>query len=262
MVNAMSKLDLVAIPEDSLHTALQAMEQSLSHLQTDSFSKEKHRALSFFKEKNIPAEKRLDLWEKYCALSRRADHEKSSVATHPIEKALQSLEQEIAAFDRHVENAPRFIAEHFPKFLKKEIGHYERLQRPLTLLNTHVVRLKALYTDFLKTDLSFEERGPFLQRLLGIEEKIAPKRKRLIAEVSQKFSQDVQRFIDKNFKSEKTSQPFFVLREEVKLLQNLAKDFFVDAQTFTETRAALSRCWDDIKKWDKERKTTFECVSV
>ena len=47
---------------------------------------------------------------------------------------------------------------------------------------------------------------------------------------------------------------FFALRDEIKVLQILAKEMTLDTHAFTETRLELSKCWDFLKECDKERK--------
>jgi hypothetical protein len=70
----------------------------------------------------------------------------------------------------------------------------------------------------------------------------------------------VQAFVERNFKEEvddKKAPPLFVLREEIKTLQSIAKMLTLNTHSFTETRLQLSQCWDMIKKLEKDRKKEF-----
>ena len=72
--------------------------------------------------------------------------------------------------------------------------------------------------------------------------------------MSKLFVEDVDAFIASNFSEDSFTGALFVLREEIKMLQNMAKMLTLNTHSFTHTRMCLSKCWDKIKNEDKERK--------
>jgi hypothetical protein len=83
---------------------------------------------------------------------------------------------------------------------------------------------------------------------------VFPKRKELIREISEQFTKDVEAFVKQHFGGEGSKESLYVLREEIKSLQGLAKVLTLNTHAFTQTRTRLSECWDQIKVEEKERK--------
>jgi hypothetical protein len=88
-------------------------------------------------------------------------------------------------------------------------------------------------------------KNKFLKRLNAVGDLVFPKRKELIGVLGEEFSDSIKDFIENTFNLNKV--PFFVLKEEIKKLQNMAKKFTLDTQTFTSCRLNLSKCWDEVK---------------
>ena len=82
---------------------------------------------------------------------------------------------------------------------------------------------------------------------------VFPKRKELIKNLSQTFLADVDAFMAQ-FSQGEIRESLFVLRDEIKYLQNIAKVLTLNTNAFTHTRMRLSECWDKIKGEEKERK--------
>lgn len=245
-----------------LQLAIDFMEASLaqggaSHFRN--FWEARRLCQSLFKE-NISPQLRNQLWTKYGELSKEARRlkeildEQSAFAAEQIEIAVVALEKEIAQSLEPREQTVFPDAFVFPALLQKSFDIYHRLQAQLNIYNAQASRINALRKELLKTDMRVGQKNKFFQRLSTAGDSVFPKRKELIIEISQQFSQDVEGFIKQHFQGRTSNQPLFALREEIKNLQGLAKVLTLNTQTFTETRSHLSECWDQIKTEEKERK--------
>jgi DNA repair exonuclease SbcCD ATPase subunit len=216
-------------------------------------------ALQLFKE-NINPNTRSDLWAKYSELSKEARRlkeildEQSAFAAEQIEMAIKALEDDLQNTDEQLEKMESQL--HLPPsaVLKKSLSVYERLQNALNLLNTQASRINAMRKELIRTEMRVRQKNKFFQRLSTAGDKVFPRRKELIKEVSQLFIRDVDAFIEEHFGKGNIADSLFFLREEIKSLQGIAKLLTLNTQSFTHTRMRLSECWDKIKHEEKERK--------
>lgn len=248
--------------EAKLKYALTFMENSLAqnsgipHFKT--FWEVRGVCLQLFKE-NLPPTARTQLWAKYSELSKEARRlkelldEQSSFAAEQIEIAIKALEDDITHFNESLGKLSNPELGQLPKMFSKKTSFYQDLQKRLNLLNVQASRINALRKELIKTEMRVRLKNKFFQRLSVAGDQIFPLRKDLIKEVSTVFSEDVDAFIHANF-NEDFQDSLFVLREEIKCLQNLAKLLTLNTQAFTHTRMRLSECWDKIKFAEKERK--------
>ncbi|HEV8050962.1 MAG TPA: hypothetical protein VGP47_00590 [Parachlamydiaceae bacterium] len=258
----LSDIEKLTDHESKLQFAIDFMEASLAQGGTPhfkSFWEARNICLQIFKENIAPAV-RMILWAKYNDLSKEARRlkeildEQSAFAVEQIEIAVKALEDDITSFDDHLEKMPKVDFQLNSMALEKTLGHYEKLQRELNLLNTQASRINAMRKELIRTEMRVRQKNKFFQRLSAAGDKVFPKRKELIKEVSQSFIGDVDTFIDLHFKKENFDDSLFALREEIKTLQNMAKVLTLNTHSFTHTRMRLSECWDRIKNEDKERK--------
>lgn len=248
--------------EGKLQLAIDFMEVSLAQGGTPhfrSFWEARRLCLPLFKE-NVSPILRSQLWTKYSELSKEARRlkdildEQSAFAVEQIEIAIQALEKDISLFDEQVEKSAFSESAAFPQVLKEHYSTYQDLQKRLNILNTHASRINALRKELLKTEMRVRHKNKFFQRLSMAGDLVFPKRKEFIKEVSQQFADDVDQFIEKHFGEKASYESLYVLREEIKALQGLAKVLTLNTQSFTHTRTRLSECWDHIKVEEKERK--------
>lgn len=248
--------------ESKLNLVILAMESSISREGSPNFKffwEARTLCLDLLKEK-MPPQARSMFWEKYRELSKEArklkeilDQESHDIAEQ-IEIAIQDLEQELS----HTE-IPKidltFISQ--SRALSNHASFYEANQTELSHLNTLASRIHAFRKELIKTELRIGTKNKFFHRLSAIGDQIFPKRKELIKQISDQFSQDVSEFIQKNFENKGTKQPPFALKEEIKTLQMVAKFLTLNTQSFNATRLQLSECWDILKNSEKERKKQF-----
>jgi len=214
--------------------------------------------LPLFKE-NITATGRTLLWGEYIELSSEARRlkeildEQSAFAMEQIELAIQSMEKDLEQYSEQLAQIPELTFPETCHSLCKKADSYSSLQRELYLLNTLASRVNGLRKEVIKTEMRVRFKTKFFERLSTIGDKIFPRRKELIKDISAEFIADVEAFIKEHF-SQEASVSLFLLREEIKALQNAAKLLTLNTHAFTETRLQLSKCWDQLKEWEKERK--------
>jgi len=249
-------------PEAKLQLAIDFMEASLAQTNVPhfkSFWEARNICLQLFKE-NISPGLRGSLWTKYNELSKEAKRlkeildEQSAFAVEQIEIAVKALEDDIHSFDEQLQKMQSLDLNVSSQALEKHLPLYQQLQRELNLLNTQAARINALRKELIRTEMRIRQKNKFFQRLSVVGDKVFPRRKELIKEVSQTFSTDVDAFILKHFEQENFHDSLFSLREEIKALQAIAKTLTLNTHSFTHTRMRLSNCWDQVKNAEKERK--------
>lgn len=258
----LSELNLLSDAESKLQKAIDFMETSLSHGGSPhfkSFWDARTLSLELFKQ-SISSPTRSVLWNKYTELSKEARRlkevleEQSAFAVEQIEIAILALENDI---ESNVNFLSKGITLEFPiecKSLEKKIPYYQNIQSELNLLNAQATRINALRKELIKTEMRIRQKNKFFQRLSTAGDKVFPRRKELIKDVSQHFIEDVDAFIYENFSKSSLHDSLFFLREEIKAMQGMAKILTLNTHSFTHTRLRLSECWDKIKGFEKDRK--------
>lgn len=245
-----------------LQAAINFMEAALSHSGTPhfkSFWDARNISLELFKQ-NISAATRASLWTKYTELSKEARRlkeileEQSAFAAEQIEIAIQALEKDIENNNNVLMSSPQIEFSIECKSLEKTFSYYQSVQSELNLLNAQAARINALRKELIKTEMRIRQKNKFFQRLSGAGDKVFPRRKELIKDVSQHFIEDVDTFIHENFSKGSLHDSLFFMREEIKALQGMAKLLTLNTHSFTHTRLRLSECWDKIKGFEKDRK--------
>lgn len=251
--------------EEKLKCSIDFMKEALSQEKEPNFKgfwEARKLCLSVFKE-NLNPVARSKLWGDFVELSSEARRlksildEQANFAIEQLELAIKSLENDI---EKYGESLASFSEIEFPeqgKFLKHKQSDYSSLQKELNLLNTFAAKINALRKELIKTDMRVRFKSKFFKSLSVSGDKIFPKRNEIIKKVSTKFSDDVIEFVKTHFSSEMPSLPAYVLREEIKSLQNVAKILTLNTKAFTETRLKLSECWDKLKALDEEKKKEF-----
>ncbi len=248
--------------EAKLQMTMDFMEFSLAQAGSPhfkSFWDARNICLQLFKE-NIPAILRSEMWTKYTELSKEARRlkeildEQSSFAAEQIEIAIQALETDLDQIEQNLEKSNPVDFGIEAKSFGDRYTFYDLIQRELNILNTQATRINSLRKELIRTEMRIKIKNKFFQRLSLIGDKIFPRRKELIKNLSEQFSADIEDFITEYFKDNKIDDALFFLREEIKALQGLAKLLTLNTHSFTETRMRLSDCWDKLKVVEKERK--------
>lgn len=257
----MYELEKFSQAEDKVQHSLAFMENSLAQSGTPhfrSFWEVRDICLQLFKE-NLSPILRSQFWSKYSELSKEARRlkeildEQSSFAAEQIEIAIAALEKDIEQFEIFVTKLESPNLSLMPKMFSGKIAFYADIQKRLNLLNVLASRINAMRKELIKTEMRVRLKNRFFQRLSQMGDKVFPLRKDLIKKLSSVFSEDVDAFIKNNF-TDNFHDALFVLREEIKGLQAIAKLLTLNTTAFTHTRMRLSECWDKIKNEEKERK--------
>jgi hypothetical protein len=178
--------------------------------------------------------------------------EQSAAAVSAMEQTIQALEVDV----HHLPEVIRATAEieMWPASLKAREAFYREAQREAGVLNQLAQRLTNLRKEVLSTDMRIRTKNQLLARVSGAGDKIYPRRKELIGQLSQAFSEDVAQFVAAHFSGEQILGMLNQHREEIKALQQIAKQLVLNAASFNKTRAQLGEAWDKVKKADQERK--------
>lgn len=257
------ELEQLPDAESKLKLTIDFMEKALSQEngvpQFKNFWDARDICLKQFKE-SLSHQAREIFWARYSELSREARRlkdildEQSAFAVEQIEIAIAALEQDIISIEKQLKELPALSLEIQSVTIGPKWDHYSGLQNELNLLNTYAARVNAMRKELIKTDMRVRHKNRFFQRLSQAGDKIFPRRKELIANVSDTFVADVEAFVSAHFSNEEMDEPAFQLREEIKALQLIAKTLTLNTHAFTSTRLKLSQGWDKVKEVAKERK--------
>jgi hypothetical protein len=251
IINEISKLSKV---ENKIVFLLDKMQEALHspYLNLKVFFDIKSICLNLFKE-NMSVSLRSELWKKYIELLEEAKKVKDAIddqnafSIEQIDLTISSLEKDLKNFDKLLSNInPIDIAN--IKAFETNLLFFINLQKELSLLNSFAIRVNSLRAEIIKTSMKIKTKSAFFTRLSNIGDQIFPKRKEKINILSLKFTNVIDEFT-KDYEDKKA--PFFVLRKEIKELQNIAKIFTINTTAFTEARIKLSKYWDKIKESEK-----------
>ncbi len=258
----LSEIESFEEVERKLERAIHFMELAISQSGSPHFKDfwdAKKLCIDLFKS-NINPSVRVHLWTRYselCLEARKLKEifdEQSAFAVEQIEMALSAIEADIGNIETFLDKSTPvdFLAD--CRFLADRVDDYAILQRELNLLNVFATKTTALRKELVKTEMRIRNKNRFFQRLSQVGDKIFPRRKELIHQISELFKQDIDRFIQVSFSQEAKTQELFDLREEIKAFQNIAKLLTLNTEAFSHTRQRLSECWDSIKLLVQERK--------
>lgn len=258
----MSHLAQLNTIDEKLQFCLESMQVALAYRvpRFKDYWEIKRLCLPLFKESLAP-HARTQFWAKYIEISAEGRHlkkildEQSDFAMEQIDLAIQAIEADLQIYQDHSASSSDW---NFPiecHSIQSRRDLYETLQRELNLLNNFAARIHSLRKEVIRTEMRIRFKNKFFDRLSVAGDRVFPRRKELIKQVSTEFAQDVKDFSE-TIASEESRQKrsAFELREEVKAFQQLAKELTLDNQTFKETRLQLGQSWDLLKELDQERK--------
>ncbi|KPK32328.1 MAG: hypothetical protein AMS24_04455 [Chlamydiae bacterium SM23_39] len=257
------------ISEEKLKISISFMKSAISKEGDPDFKgfwEAKKRSLIVFKDPLRPFI-RLQFWKQYVDLVSQAKklkkilEEKICFEVEQIEIAIEELKKEVENFNDILE---KMVDVDFPKseFIDYKKDEYKVIQKNLNLLNTFAARVNMLRKEILKMDIRVSIKSKFLKRLSIIGNEIFPKRKDLIKKISQQFLKDIEEFVEVFLVPKKYL--LYILKNEIKALQSLAKILTINTKTFSQVRLKLSKWWDKIKVLEKQnlqdKKKNYERV--
>lgn len=257
----------LATMEEKVSSCLEKMQESLEQKQEPNltqFWQAKKECVLLLKEKLNP-QKRSQLWQRYLKLSEEGrivrdflDEEalfaieQIELAILDVEKQYQLLEESKCSMKREFSAPPEALVK-----IYDSCCHLQNLIHQAQLLT---IRLQELRKEVSVMSMRMKIKGKFFDRLSSVCDKLFPKRNEMISQLSEQFFQAVQAFVVRNF-SENNHQHLkrscYHLQNEIREMQAIAKQFSLSTKIFTETRKELSRCWDQLKEIEKEKKEEF-----
>ncbi len=262
-VDFTKKLTQFPTPEEKITFGLKFMRETISQEGSPRFREfweSRRLVLPLFKE-NINTAIRSKLWNEYVDLTVEARRlkeileEQSAFAIEQIDLAIQSIDNDLVNFETLLAQSSDLNFQDAPQSIQSKIATYQQMQKELNLLNALASRLNSLRKEIIKTDMRIRFKTKFFKRLSELGDRIFPRRKALIEQVSLEFEKDVERFISKHFKDDEIiGAPYYALREEIKAFQWTAKVLTLSSPVFSRTRLRMSECWDKVKVLEKEHK--------
>ncbi len=211
--------------------------------------------IELFKEGVHPAI-RAELWGEYQELNGQARSLKervdgaSELAAARIELAIESIECGLSEAPPSTQYAGAQLDGPVAYLFEKYRAH----QGELTHLNRWAEKVNALRKELIAQEMRLGRKTRLFRRLSLVGDRIFPRRKELIKEVGGLFLAEVDSFIELSFSNEQPERPLYLLREEIKAFQSLAKLLTLSSHTFIEARGRLSRSWEMVREKERERK--------
>lgn len=258
--NFINELNNFSANEEKIKFLLEEMKKTLAKEGKPDFKtfwEIKNICLGLFKEP-LNASLRVEFWKEYIDLSNEVKnlksilHEQTVFEVEQIDLAIVSIEEDLKKYDEVLSSIKEENFDERVKTLLPKKDFFLKTQKELTLLNAFAVRINSLRKEIIKMRMRIGSKNKLLKRLGLVGDVIFPKRKELIALMSEEFTNSIDSFAEKTF--DLNQVPFFVLREEIKGLQNIAKKFTLNTHAFTNCRLKLSKCWDKVKVAEKNYK--------
>lgn len=249
-------------PDEKLRFAMEGMRSALAQEGTANFKAFWDiRALctELFKEAVNPA-LRAHYWNEYRELSSEARrlkdllNQESTFACEQMEGAIAGLEREIASLEAGEAKGEVLTPVEGAAVVQRRFAQYAEIQSELSLLNAYAARIQALRKELIPLEIRVRHKNKFFERLSALGDRVYPRRKELMCQVSDLFLEDVASFVDRNFAESKPHAPLYQLRDEIKALQGFAKQITLTTNAFSESRKRLSECWDLLREAGRQRK--------
>ncbi|NGX31270.1 MAG: hypothetical protein K940chlam8_00636 [Chlamydiae bacterium] len=253
------KIAEVDNPVEKIEKTLVFMKECLKEdgsFNRQSFWKAKLLCIELFKE-SIDKAKRYQLWKEFIELIRQGRvaekllSQNTQFLYEQILKAVELLEKESK---QEPKQSPKDLTEKCIPYLKSELIGLEKNQAFYEFYHTLVLRYRDLKNELVASQMHYREKKQLFERLDPIAHVLFTSRKEYITRISDSFEKVVVNFCNAAFDGTKTLAPIYVLKEQVKLLQNLAKELGLNSTAFKATRLKLSELWGKLKDFEKERK--------
>jgi hypothetical protein len=202
------------------------------------------------------------MWEQLGEMTQEARQikeildEQSTFAIEQIELAIKALAKDVG--EEKSGKGERLSIPQECKTLLRKSSLYSELQTKIHFFSIELDRLKELRNEVINTEMRIKYKNRLLKELSSVGDRFIPKRKELVAKVSEEFLDDVQSFVYRNFGDSERRLPPHVLRKEIQGFQSMAKVVALNSKAFKEVRDELSKCWEQLKKWGDEKKAEYE----
>lgn len=254
------KLVSLSSPVDRLKITFDFMRECLSEgfaARRAEFWQAKQISLVLFKEP-IEAAFRYPLWQQFievldsAELAREVIAENSSFYFEQFALALKDLEIQVTKADEALAcrlslldklgfDGTSHAMEEFVQGLDEELVS---LQGRLERFHQFASRYRSLREEIIDCVLNPSDKRELLSHLKQIKEKIFPPRADLVAQVDTLYDNEVSHFVTHALLAGEPVKPIYVLKQQLKALQRLAKTLSLSSKAFKNTRLKLSELWD------------------
>ncbi len=191
--------------------------------------------------------------------------EQAAFSIEQIELALGAIANELESGGTRIKSAFGVGCPKITNGLISNEDQYDLLQRELNFLKTVAIRLTSLRKEVIETEMRTRSKNQLLLKISRLGDLVFPRKKVLMKEVSEAYVKDVASFVEVRFKGALSDQEkrisLYVLRNDIKMLQALAKSLFLTTDAFNTTRQLLSTCWEKLREVEKGRKKEFSLKS-
>lgn len=211
---------------------------------------------------------RCALWEEYIQLTKEARNlndllqEQNAFSMEQITLAVQALEKDIEEEKDKIASMARINIPKEANTLREREKIYNDKQLQSHFVHAMASRIQTIRRELIAIPISIKYKITLLEKLSELGNRIFPRKKELIQEISVLFSEDVQRFKEKYFETTSGQKeklpPLYVLKEEIKAFQKMAKVFSISSECFFSTRKLLSTCFEIIKQKEKQRRIDYQ----
>ena len=264
--NFLQEFKALVVNEDKIRISIELMRTSLAQEGNPNFKlfwEARRNCLPVFKESLNPLV-RTQFWAHYIELSDEARRlkiildEQTAFTMEQIDLAINALEEDLKKYETLKNTTQDIEIPKECKSLGSKEDFYKGAQKELNLLNTFAARINSLRKEIIRISMRIKNKNKFFKRLSLTGDLVFPKRKTMIREMSESFTSDVKDFIEKHFEEGLDKKlPVFLLRDEIKGLQNFAKTITLNTRSFTSTRLKLSECWDRLREQEKDKRQDF-----
>lgn len=249
--------------EEKIRFCLDYMKQAISLSGKPDFKgfwEARRECLPIFKESMHPA-LRTELWKDYIEMTEEARRlkgileEQTTFMVEQITIAIDALEQELSHIKDLIKKIPHIPLPDRCRSIESNLDFYQDAQREIVLYNSFATRVTSLRKELIDCEMRISMKNKLFKRLSAKGDEIFPKRKELMETLSKTFLADVEAFVarfGKDVQSNKT--PYFILRDEIKYLQNAAKLLSIKTSVYLSSRNKLSECWDKLRELEVKRK--------
>ena len=246
-------------PFQKVKKAIEIMNKAISSQPCNfrTFWETRKWVMPFLKEVVQPTEK-AELWNEISHLTQEVRRQKEAIlkesayAQEQIEIAISALEKELEILNPTAPSQP--FLELPAGLLEANQLFYDQSQGELNLLNAYAMRINSLRKELMRTSLKVKAKSNLFDRLSKAGDKIFPKRKLLIQNVSDSFVSDVTTYCKDLEDIRRAKKKLMEVRDEIKELQRIAKLLTLNTFAFNTTRVLLSDLWDKVKVAERERK--------
>lgn len=129
------------------------------------------------------------------------------------------------------------------------------LQGRLEHFRKYAMRYRCLREEIIDCQMSPRDKRALFQRLKIVHSKIFPPRAALTERIDTLFNEEVTQFVSGALIAGEPTKPIYVLKQELKTLQTIARALALSSQGFKAARLRLTELWDLLSALEDMRKS-------